>query len=107
MTPFCLIVTKCSTEEEARNIASALVESRLASSAHCHGPVSSVYRWEEKIESALEWECVIKTKRDLFAAVEKLISDHHTYITPCIIAVPIVEGSHSYLSWLGSQLVDS
>ena len=106
MTQFCLIITKCDSEPEARKIADSLVAGRLAGSAHCHGPVSSVYRWEGKVESAAEWECVIKTKQDLFPQVEAMIREHHTYETPCIIAVAIAAGSTTYLSWLGDQLID-
>jgi periplasmic divalent cation tolerance protein len=104
MSQFCLIITKCDSESEARGIAQHAVELKLAGSAHCHGPVNSVYRWEEKIRTATEWECVIKTRKDLFPQVEAMIADRHSYATPCIIAVPIQEGSEAYLNWLSDQL---
>ncbi|HBL53616.1 MAG TPA: hypothetical protein DDZ34_06230, partial [Syntrophaceae bacterium] len=41
---------------------------------------------------------------DLFARVESAIKKLHSYETPEIIAVPIVNGSKEYLKWLDESL---
>ena len=101
MTDKLVVVVTCSSAAEALRIARALVEARLAACVNIlPGVVTSIYRWKGKVESAQERMLLIKTSRKrlrkLQAAVEKL----HSYDVPEFIALPIVEGSRSYLAWL-------
>ncbi|HKQ85291.1 MAG TPA: divalent-cation tolerance protein CutA [Candidatus Acidoferrales bacterium] len=99
-----IVLTNCGSPKEARRIAKALVERRLAACVNTvTTPVESVYRWKEKIERAKEYLLLIKTSRACFAAVERTIHDLHSYEVPEIIALPIVSGSRDYLSWLGEN----
>lgn len=104
MTDYLQISTTTASEEQAHEIAAALVERRLAACVQILGPIQSVYRWQEKIEQASEWLCMVKTRRALFAEVEAAIRELHSYECPEIVAVPIVEGSAAYLAWLSEQL---
>jgi periplasmic divalent cation tolerance protein len=104
MTAFIQIATTTSTKEEAQQIAHKLVELRLAACAQVTGPVTSVYRWEDKIEQAEEWLCTIKTRGSLFAKVAAAIREIHSYQCPEIVATPIVEASDDYLAWLDREL---
>lgn len=98
------MLTNCSSPKEARRIAKALVERRLAACVNTiAAPVESVYRWKGKIEKAKEYLLLIKTSRARFAAVERTIRESHSYDVPEIIAVPIVSGSRDYLSWLADN----
>jgi periplasmic divalent cation tolerance protein len=69
------------------------------------GPITSIYRWKGNIETAEEWQCVIKSRKDLYEEIETAIKAIHPYEVPEIIAVPIVAGSGDYLEWLRSELV--
>ena len=64
----------------------------------------SIYRWKGKVESARECLLMIKSRRDLFAALRAEIQKLHTYEVPEIIAMPVVEGSQPYLAWLDYEL---
>jgi periplasmic divalent cation tolerance protein len=97
---FIQVTTTTATQEDARQIAAALVEQRLAACVQIVGPIESVYRWGGKTEMAAEWQCLIKTRRELFAKVEQAIRQLHKYDVPEIIAMPILEGSELYLRWL-------
>jgi periplasmic divalent cation tolerance protein len=55
------------------------------------------------MERATEWLCIAKTRRGLYSQVEKSILQHHPYETPEILAVPVVEGSKSYIAWLNQE----
>ena len=46
----------------------------------------------------------IKTSRARFAALRGAIQSLHSYETPEIVALPIVEGSEAYMKWLGEQV---
>jgi len=104
MKQYVQIITNTNTEENAEKIANALVRNRLAACVQIIGPTASVYWWKGEVEGAKEWLCIVKTRKDLFNAVEALVRRYHTYETPEILAVPIIEGNESYISWLNKEL---
>ena len=104
MEAYIQVVTTTETKEDAEKIAKALVEKRLAACAQLVGPIVSTYWWKDNVETAEEWQCLIKSKKSLYDEVEKAIKMIHPYETPEIIALPIVSGSNDYLEWLNSEL---
>jgi periplasmic divalent cation tolerance protein len=100
-----LQVTTTNTEAEARHIANKLVEQRLAACVQVVGPIESTYWWQGNIEVATEWQCLIKTHSRSYPLLEQELRAMHSYETPEIVAVHIVEGNSDYLAWLGEQLV--
>ena len=98
------VVTTAGSEEEARSIAAALVERRLAACVQVTGPVDSVYRWQGSIESAREWRCEIKTAASCWDAVAAAIRAAHSYDEPEIVALPIRTGSPGYLRWIDESV---
>ena len=97
--PIVVLVT-CGSEEEALKIANSLVEERLAACVNIVSPVRSIYRWEGKICDEREWILFIKTQKQRFEDLEKKVRALHSYSVPEIIALPIIEGTSSYLSWV-------
>jgi periplasmic divalent cation tolerance protein len=97
---FIQVVTTIASQVDARRIANALVEQRLAGCVQIVGPIESLYRWEGNIETATEWQCWIKTRQANYQAVEATIHKLHPYQVPEILAVPLVNGSEKYLKWL-------
>jgi periplasmic divalent cation tolerance protein len=104
MTDKIVVLTTCDSEMLAEQLARHLVEHRFAACVNILPRARSVYRWKEKIEDAGEWLLLIKSRRDLFAALRAEIQKLHTYEVPEVIAIPIVDGSEAYLGWLDSQL---
>ena len=104
MEMFIQVITATDKREDAERIARSLVEARLAGCVQIIGPVTSVYRWKGKIETAGEWLCLIKSREDLYGAIEQAIRSLHPYETPEIISVPITAGSRDYLGWLNGEL---
>jgi periplasmic divalent cation tolerance protein len=98
------IATTTANKADAERIAHALVEQRLAACVQISGPITSIYRWQDTIETATEWVCTIKTTGESYQRVETAIRELHPYDEPEIIALPIVAGSPSYLSWLQDQV---
>ena len=78
---------------------------RLAACVQIVGPITSIFRWHEAIETSQEWLCVAKTTRDHFPAIEQQIRGLHSYDLPEIIAVPIVAGSSDYLAWIDREVM--
>ncbi|MEE8390050.1 MAG: divalent-cation tolerance protein CutA [Anaerolineae bacterium] len=98
------VFTATETKADAQTIANTLVEKRLAGCVQIIGPITSTYRWQEKVETAEEWLCIIKSRQDLYQAIEKAILEAHPYDVPEILAVPVATGSKDYLKWLDSEL---
>ncbi len=94
------VLTTAGSEEEAGRIAEVLVERRLAACVQVVGPVVSRYRWQGAVEEEREWQCLVKTTRAAYEAVEAAIRKGHSYDEPEIIATPIVAGSAGYLAWI-------
>src|SRR5262245_60650667 len=103
MPDFIQVVTTVGKQDEARRIADALVEGRVAGCVHIARPVESTYRWQEKIETAMEWQCWIKTRQEHYEAVEAAIRELHSYEVPEILVLPVIAGSAAYLKWLAEE----
>ena len=104
MTDKIVVLTTCDSEQHAEKLARHLVEERVAACVNLLPKARSIYRWNEKIEDSTEWMLIIKSRRDLFAALRAEIQKLHTYETPELIALPVVDGSESYLAWFDAQL---
>lgn len=104
MTEFIQIITTTETEETAEKIADSLVRNRHAACVQVVGPITSTYSWKGSVEKATEWLCLIKTRRSQYENVESLIRRIHTYQIPEILAVPVIDGSEDYLSWVDEAL---
>ena len=100
MTGFIRIATTIDDEEGARRLARHLVAGRWAACVQVVGPIESTYQWEGRIETAREWQCLIKAREDLFTEIDAVIREIHPYEIPEIVAVPICRGSDKYLAWL-------
>jgi periplasmic divalent cation tolerance protein len=103
MTDYLQVTTTAGSREEAERIASALVDRHLAGCVQVIGPMTSIFRWQGKVEQAAEWLCLIKTARPRYADVEQTIRELHAYECPEIIATPIEAGSPAYLEWLAKE----
>jgi len=104
MTDYIQVVTTTARQEDAQMIARALVEDRLAACVQVLGPVSSTYRWKGQIETGQEWQCWVKSRRELYERIEQAIRRLHPYEVPEILAVEVLAGSRGYLAWVDEQV---
>lgn len=95
------VYTTTPNRRVASAIAQQLVVEQLASCVQVIGPITSIYRWQQKVEQTKEWLCVIKAKQSQYKKIEQAIIALHPYEVPEIIAIPITRGSKKYLAWLG------
>ena len=100
MTSARLILTTTGSAEEARTIASALIESRLAACANIVGPVESHYWWKERVETTTEHLLLIKTTAPAVEKVREKIRALHSYEMPELVVLNIESGDQNYLKWL-------
>jgi periplasmic divalent cation tolerance protein len=101
------VVTTIAEKKHAETLARAILEKRLGACVQISGPIESHYWWNSRIETATEWTLTIKTRRDLYQILEKMLLELHPYDQPEIIATPVIEISPGYLKWLTEQVTGS
>jgi periplasmic divalent cation tolerance protein len=94
------VLTTTDSAAKAEELARGAVEARLAACAQISAPVTSVYRWNNAVETAEEWQVLFKTTQACYTALEAHLVAAHDYETPEIIATPITQGSEDYLAWV-------
>ncbi len=94
-----IISVLASSEEEALNIANALVEKHLAGAVNI-SKVRSIYYWKQKVYDQPEWLLLIKTRKERFKEVRAEVIKLHSYEVPEIAAFPITSASEAYIKWL-------
>ena len=104
MTDKIVVLSTCETEDEARKIARHLVERRVAACVNIVPGARSIYWWQGKVEEAGEFLLVIKSGRDLFPRLRSELARMHSYQVPECIALPVLDGSPSYLEWMEREL---
>lgn len=97
-TPW-LVVTTVGTVDDARALARAMVERRLAACAQI-GAIDSIYRWQGRIEHEPEYRVLFKTRAGLYAELESAIRAIHPYELPAIHALPTVQAYGPYAEWV-------
>jgi periplasmic divalent cation tolerance protein len=108
MTDKIVVLVTCGSAKEARKIARAVVEQRLAACVNIvTTPVQSVYRWKGKVESAKEFLLIIKTAQSRFAKLTAAVKRLHSHDSPEIIALPIASGAADYLNWISDAVKQS
>lgn len=90
----------CAGRTEARRVAQAVLQARLAACVSIVPKVESHYWWQDKLEHAQEWLLMIKTVRAHAPAVAKLVKATHGYAVPEILFVPVSSGERDYMNWL-------
>jgi len=103
MTNACIVLTTAGSHDEARKIAQALVEQRLAACVNIVPQIESIYRWQGNVESATEWLLVIKTQAGSFERLRDAVKELHSYELPECIMLEIAEGDKAYLDWLAKN----
>ena len=103
MTNARIVLTTAGSQEEARKIANALVERRLAACVNIVPHVESIYRWQGKIETAEEWLLLIKTQAELFDRVRNAVKELHSYDLPECVMLEVSAGSQEYLDWIAKN----
>ena len=105
MTNKRLVLTTTSSQEEARRIANALVERRLAACVNIVSKIDSIYRWKGKVEEAQEFLLLIKTTESAVENLRDAIQELHSYEVPECISLAIEEGSHPCLKWIDDSVI--
>jgi periplasmic divalent cation tolerance protein len=100
-----VVLSTAGSHDEARKIAYALVEQRLAACVNIVPLVESVYRWQDKVETGMEWLLLIKTQAESFARLRDAVKELHSYDLPECVMLEIAAGNEEYLKWIAESVI--
>ena len=99
----CEVVVTGPDAEWLAGFTRTLVEERLAACGHQLAAIRSVYRWEGAVHDEPEARVGLHTRRSLVPAIVARTAELHPYDVPCVIALPLVDGSPAYLDWIRQE----
>jgi periplasmic divalent cation tolerance protein len=100
-----VVYTTWPDADTAGAAARAAVEAGAAACANILAPMTSVYRWEGKLEQATEIPVLFKTTAAAAGRLRDLILACHPYDTPAILALETKKaGSNpAFLQWISME----
>lgn len=104
MSDIIIVYTTFQTEKDARQLSRTLLSKRLIACAQIDAPIVSLYWWNGKIEEGQEFRLVMKSRKELWEALEVAIRSIHPYETPEIIATEVFAASSDYTKWIQGEL---
>jgi len=99
-----VVLCTAGSDGQAREIARALVERRLAACVNVVPSICSTYRWKGEVVEDGESLMIIKTEASRLPELRLAVRELHSYDTPEVIALSINDGDPDYLAWLGENL---
>lgn len=101
---FQVILCTCPNQETATKLARSVVEKKLAACVNIIPTLTSVYWWNDQVETASECLLMIKSAASHYEALETALRHDHPYEVPEIIALPIQNGLSAYLNWIENSV---
>jgi len=99
-----VVLTTVPNAEAAERMARIIVEAKLAACVQVLLTMQSVYVWKDEVQTESENLLLIKTLRDKYDELERLIRANHSYDVPEIMALQAERISETYLGWLRDSL---
>ncbi|RMH03365.1 MAG: divalent-cation tolerance protein CutA [Nitrospirae bacterium] len=99
MSALVVFVTTPS-EQEAASLGKLLVEHRVAACVSIVPRIRSLFWWEDRITEEQECLMIIKSRTEVYSALERLVKSYHSYEVPEVLALPVEAGLEKYLTWL-------
>tara|TARA_B110000483_G_scaffold98114_1_gene120375 strand:- start:1637 stop:1966 length:330 start_codon:yes stop_codon:yes gene_type:complete len=91
--------TTIGTTAAANVMARSLIENQLAICVQIDGPITSLYRWDDEIQSESEFRLMVKFQSDQAKPLETHLLTAHPYENPEWITAEATHVTEKYLSW--------
>ena len=91
-------------EASAKDVARMLLEAGLIACANILPGVTSVYRWQDKIEEGSEVGVLFKTTQAALKNAVARLEELHPYDTPAIMGWHVGHAPAATLAWLSGEV---
>ena len=95
-----LALTTCPDEASALEIATVLVQERLATCVNRVGGLRSTYIWDGRLQDEAEILLIIKTTAGRLGEIQERLQTLHPYELPELVGVAVAGGNERYLDWV-------
>ena len=95
-----VVVTSVGTEEQALDVAHALVRAKRAACVNIIPGIHSIYRWKGRVCDDGEMLLLIKTRASNFESVRETIHKVNTYELPEVLAYRVDWASPGFAQWI-------
>lgn len=92
--------------DEARRVARAALEARLAACINIVADVRSLFWWQGQIEEEAEVLAIFKTSEAKADRLEAFIAERHPYETPAIIRHAGLTANAEFARWVDEETKD-
>lgn len=99
---YIIIQTTTKNKKEAKKLIKLLITKKLAACVQI-SKINSFYTWENKLCVDKERLLSIKTKKEHYEEIEKLIKENHSYDTPEIISYELNNLSKEYALFINEN----
>jgi periplasmic divalent cation tolerance protein len=104
MSDLVIVLTTMPDDARSDELARALIDERLAACVNVHGPMTSSYRWNGRVERDPERQIVIKTTRGRLPALESRLHALHPYDLPEWVVLGVEQAGAAYANWVASEV---
>ena len=96
------VTTTVGADEDARRLAGAALERRLAACVQVDR-IESHYRWDGALQAAAEWRLTFKTTAARLPALRELLRQEHPYDLPQL-TWHACDASPGYAAWVRQEV---
>ena len=96
----CWVYMTAGSLEEAKKISRELIEENLAACVNLLKNMTSMYKWEDKLEEGQVVVMIVKTRKTHMPKLIETVNRLHSYDCPCILELPIQGGNMDFLNWI-------
>lgn len=94
-----ILISTFSTMEKAKDISKKAISEKFAACVNIM-PITSIYSWNNSIESSNEFLALFKTTDSNISKLRNFLLDEHDYDIPEIIDFELDNVNESYINWM-------
>ena len=104
MGDYIIVLSTVPDKETGEKIANKLVEQKIAACVNIVPEIISTFLWKGNVDKITEALLIIKTRKDLYGEVERIIKENHPYEIPEVLAIEITSGYTKYFEWMDQEM---
>jgi periplasmic divalent cation tolerance protein len=99
-----LVYMTVGSKDEAESIGKELVLSGLVACVNIIEKMTSIYFWEDELQTDTEVVLIAKTIESNVPSLVAKVKSLHSYDCPCVISLPVLDGNKSFMDWIANSV---